>query len=455
MKKIAITITAAILTCSAVAQDFNRIEFSINAGGGMSNFQTRQTNGKDLWNWTGTAGWGFHFFFNPHWGIGTGVNYSIYNTGISINEYYKEQSTINMLTGNPFVFRVRSLDYQENQQSRLVTIPLMIQYQGAGKTAFYASLGGKAGVPVTSKGNPKGRFTTQGYYENMNVTYEDLPQFGFVTNQPFPDRQNDIRLKPAYLASAELGVKWRLGKVVSLYTGLYVDYGLNDILNKEVANNANAVVFQPATPAQFAYNTAIYSNSKQVKPLAGGITLRLAFGFKKTVCPVCQPCPDCPPCPPQDKKNKTSKPDQECQEADSIIKSLDAQLLAAEAEALRLAQQLATYDLEKPIINYVLSQTEAANMQKHELDEKVEILLKYPDIKFYINGHTCTYGTSEINEKIGLARAKSAKEYLISKGIDESRILGIYSKRDTEPIVPNSSEGNRRINRRVQLIVQK
>ena len=451
-----ITIIAFLLICSGVAaQDFNRIEFSINAGGGMSNFQTKPENGKDLWNWTGTAGWGFHFFFNPHWGIGSGVNYTIYNTGISLRQYDKNQPTVNMFTGNRFDFLVSSNDYRESQETRMVHIPLMLQYQGAGKTAFYAALGGKAGVPVVSKGIPKGHFTTRGdYTQSLGVIYEDLPMFGFVTNQLFPDSKNDIRLKTAWMASAEMGIKWRLGKVVSLYTGIYADYGLNDILNKKVVNNANAVVYQPATPDKFAYNTALYSNSKQVKPLAAGVTLRLAFGFKKVVCPVCQvcqPCPDCPPCPPESKKNK-----KDCTaETDSLKKLLDEQRIAAEAEALRKVRDNDIYDLEKPIINYTISQTETAAMQRMELDEKVAILKKYPDITFYIYGHTCNLGTDEINERVGMGRAENAKKYLISKGVDASRILNLYNKRDTEPLVPNSSEANRRINRRVQLKVAK
>jgi flagellar motor protein MotB len=44
---------------------------------------------------------------------------------------------------------------------------------------------------------------------------------------------------------------------------------------------------------------------------------------------------------------------------------------------------------------------------------------------------------------------------MISKGIDESRIIGIGSKLDAEPIIPNTSEENRALNRRVEIVIEK
>ena len=53
-----------------------------------------------------------------------------------------------------------------------------------------------------------------------------------------------------------------------------------------------------------------------------------------------------------------------------------------------------------------------------------------------------------------MRRTTRAKAYMIFKGIAESRILSVASKRDTEPVVPNANEENRQKNRRIQLIVQ-
>ena len=82
-----VIITAILINSGAVAQedtvvhkwDFNRSEFSIQIGGGASNLQNLPTIGKELWSWTGTAGLGYHYFFNPQWGVVMGANFAVYN----------------------------------------------------------------------------------------------------------------------------------------------------------------------------------------------------------------------------------------------------------------------------------------------------------------------------------------------------------------------------------------
>ena len=471
MKKTFITL-AVILTClGTAAQDFSRSEFSINVGGGASSFQNDPTQGKDRWNWTGTAGLGYHFFFSPHWGIGTGANFVLYNGGISIDNYNQKQATTNVATGNAFDFLVSSSNYKESQQAMMVTIPLMLQYQGTSETAFYAALGGKVGIPVSAKSQPKGNFTTKGYFPNLNVTYENLPDYGFVTDQAFPEDKTDIRLKTAFMASAELGVKWSLSDKISLYTGIYADYTFNNILDKEsVAGSTNLVVYQLGTPALFAYNTATNSYAKQMKPLAGGITLRLAFKTGASS-------------PTMEQRVDILTKRADAERAERLAKEREEKRLAAEAkakadeeaarqraeeeaEANRLAQEKfdaeqaiasereARRIIEKPIEDFALSQIALTSSQKTELDEKIMLLQQHPDFEIYIYGHTCNIGSLATNDKIGLRRAEVAKSYIIDRGIDPNRIIATVSKYYSEPLVPNSSEENRARNRRVEIIVK-
>jgi outer membrane protein OmpA-like peptidoglycan-associated protein len=53
---------------------------------------------------------------------------------------------------------------------------------------------------------------------------------------------------------------------------------------------------------------------------------------------------------------------------------------------------------------------------------------------------------------IGLRRAEAAKAYLVEKGVAPERIQTV-SKGETEPIVPNIGEENRRKNRRVKIVM--
>ena len=286
MNKTAFIIIAAFLSCSAMAQNFPRHEFSVNAGGGASGFQSRPTVGKDHWTGTATFGLGYHYLFHQNWGISTGINFAAYNGKISIKNYDQQQTATNAATGNAFDFLVSSSNYKETQQAMMIAIPLMAQYQYQfeGKTAFYSALGFKAGIPVSAKSRSKGAFTTKGYYPNLNVTYDNFPDYGFVTDQPFPDDKTGIRVKTAFMASAECGMKWRLVNTTSLYAGIYADFGLNNMLNKKTATHKNLVVYQSNLPAKLVYNTAAELYAGKMRPFAAGVTLRFAFQSVKTGC---------------------------------------------------------------------------------------------------------------------------------------------------------------------------
>lgn len=74
---------------------------------------------------------------------------------------------------------------------------------------------------------------------------------------------------------------------------------------------------------------------------------------------------------------------------------------------------------------------------------------------FEITGHTDHTGPEKENIRLGLARARSIKNYLVGKGIDASRIR-IYSKGESEPIASNDTDEGRRMNRRTEIeIIQK
>lgn len=80
------------------------------------------------------------------------------------------------------------------------------------------------------------------------------------------------------------------------------------------------------------------------------------------------------------------------------------------------------------------------------------LLNKYSNLKIIRVGHTCDIGSEETNIRIGQQRAETIKTYLVSKGIAANRIQ-VTSKGEADPIAPNTSEENRRQNRRVEVIV--
>lgn len=87
-----------------------------------------------------------------------------------------------------------------------------------------------------------------------------------------------------------------------------------------------------------------------------------------------------------------------------------------------------------------------------ELNRLAKILSEKPSIKLEISGHTDNTGNETINLHLSENRAKAVVDYLVSKGIDISR-LSYSGKGSSSPISPNNSEENKQKNRRVEFKV--
>jgi outer membrane protein OmpA-like peptidoglycan-associated protein len=83
----------------------------------------------------------------------------------------------------------------------------------------------------------------------------------------------------------------------------------------------------------------------------------------------------------------------------------------------------------------------------NNLNKKVDVLKKYPEIKLIIFGNTCDIGNDSYNFKLGYKRAEAARDYLVSKGISTER-LQISTQAQFDPELPNINEVNRTHNRR-------
>jgi outer membrane protein OmpA-like peptidoglycan-associated protein len=67
-------------------------------------------------------------------------------------------------------------------------------------------------------------------------------------------------------------------------------------------------------------------------------------------------------------------------------------------------------------------------------------------------GHTDNIGSEKFNLKLSFYRAQQMKDYLMKKGVADSRI-GVDGKGLREPLNANRSEEDRALNRRVELTI--
>lgn len=86
------------------------------------------------------------------------------------------------------------------------------------------------------------------------------------------------------------------------------------------------------------------------------------------------------------------------------------------------------------------------------LDQLVDFMSHNSTLKVEIAGHTDSDGSEEFNQSLSEGRAQSAVNYIIEKGIDESRLVA-KGYGESEPMVENDTEENKAKNRRVELKV--
>jgi len=79
-----------------------------------------------------------------------------------------------------------------------------------------------------------------------------------------------------------------------------------------------------------------------------------------------------------------------------------------------------------------------------------DILNKYPDAKFTVEGHTDSIGSEKNNQRLSASRATAVKDYLVSHGVSQFR-LSSKGYGEAKPIASNKTKDGRKQNRRVEI----
>ena len=87
-----------------------------------------------------------------------------------------------------------------------------------------------------------------------------------------------------------------------------------------------------------------------------------------------------------------------------------------------------------------------------EIDNLVSFMNENPEISIEIAGHTDNTGTTDHNMTLSLERANAVKNAIVERGIQERRI-SVKGFGELRPVVPNDSDENKALNRRVEVRV--
>jgi outer membrane protein OmpA-like peptidoglycan-associated protein len=145
--------------------------------------------------------------------------------------------------------------------------------------------------------------------------------------------------------------------------------------------------------------------------------------------------------------------------------------LTNEAPPTEVKEQVKTGEEEnvnvvlKQRITFTIKNSTLSTKQKTDLDRKVKILEKKPNLKLIVRGNANDFFDKKTekdsklkkaaeaqNKKLSAARAKAVKDYMVSKGISTSRIK-VVARGSKSRLVPDTTPRNRAKNRRVDFVI--
>ena len=107
-------------------------------------------------------------------------------------------------------------------------------------------------------------------------------------------------------------------------------------------------------------------------------------------------------------------------------------------------------DLVLAGVTFKLGSAELTSDSLTHLDQVTESLLAWPEATVEVGGHTDSSGSAELNRDISRQRAESVRQYLLLRGIDDTRVTAVGYGEDY-PIADNATKEGRATNRRVEL----
>ncbi len=132
---------------------------------------------------------------------------------------------------------------------------------------------------------------------------------------------------------------------------------------------------------------------------------------------------------------------------------LEMDAMKQEVDATEMFEEINKSGFVALYINFETGKSAIKTESQPIIDQIYEMLKQNPDLKISIEGHTDNVGTTQSNQTLSDARAKSVMNALISKGIIASRLKS-KGWGMTKPVADNSTEEGKAKNRRVEIIKQ-
>jgi OmpA-OmpF porin, OOP family len=123
------------------------------------------------------------YFFSRSFGLSTGIEYCTFSSELSLNSYENKFNTTDS-ENETYERRVTGSDIKEIQNITFLKVPLCLNLQlfFGKRFGIYILAGANLVLPLNKEYAGSGTFSYVGYYPAYNVTFQNLPAYGFPAN---------------------------------------------------------------------------------------------------------------------------------------------------------------------------------------------------------------------------------------------------------------------------------
>ncbi|MCQ2234437.1 MAG: OmpA family protein [Paludibacteraceae bacterium] len=400
-----------------------------------------------------------HYRYAPfkRWSFATGIDLTSYRAESEYDTLSSVQKRVDPENGYTGEYRVGFKNWSEVQNSINLEIPIAAYYRLPINDVWGMVFGGgvKLDLPFYKKYKTRndktdGYIDRTEYFEETNVDYSDLPQHDLYKTDTY---KGNAKLKGAGLSGfLEVGASRPLKKNRSLYLGAYFSHSFTNNVKK-----ANDELYNAADDKyRGVISSDLVSNAHL---MALGLKVGLSWGWPTeekidSSAIIAERLAEEARLAEEKRINDSIQAAQEEQER---LAREEQERLAREEEErkaaeLKKAQEVVAWLNKNIRVNFALGKADVVSTP--EVEENIDFIVKFlrnnPDRILVVVGHTCDLGKPEKNVELSKRRAEAMKAVLVGRGCNPGNIDTI-GKGPYEPLVPNTSEANRKKNRRIEI----
>ena len=353
----------------------------------------------------------YAYYFHPNWGIGAGLWFTNYTTFAHWGGSYiwKDQTDTDYELHYDHTASVKS--WRERETIHNLGIPISLQFQMRKedwKAGIFAALGVAPSFSVSKKYKVlEGVIDHSGYYPAWDLTLTDMHEFGTKDYKDAPQSKGKLSVRPQATFFADLGALIPLTKQIDLLVGVFFNISMNNANSSDKADLGwKDDTFTFMNEYKGAYATTLANGSH---PWEVGVKVGIHWHYIQ---------------PDKHEIEDYFEPFMR-EETRTEYKERQDTVLIARADTIvpEHIQQVAEEVEKFNKIYFAFDKYYLTTKAKFYLNSIVDALNRVPDAQIMIDGHASSEGQSEYNDILSENRARAVRNYLISRGVDESRIV--------------------------------